>query len=114
MEKSPEEEFEQDRLASVERRQDIREKAEAWAREHWGDDPVCPMCKGTLWSIHEPVALSPMWVPPWPGATFPVCPATCGTCGYTVFISLIMAGILEGRVVDEVLGSDSESDRETA
>jgi len=85
-------------------REEIRAKAQAWVEEHWGKDTVCPMCGGGHWGLYEPVALRPYGAPPFRNAVFPACPASCQKCGYTVFLNLLVVGLVEGYSDEEPSG----------
>jgi hypothetical protein len=92
------------REEAAKKRAALRDRTSEWLTEHWSSDgSPCPFCKGSDWSVHEPVGMQPYGFPPFEGAVFPTCPITCTTCGYTVFIDVLATGIMDATEAAEAV-----------
>lgn len=60
---------------------------------------TCPMCGSNRWAVHAyvPVELSPRIEAVWGGQVLPSAGIVCQTCGNTVLVNLIVAGVLKGK-----------------
>jgi ribosomal protein S27AE len=93
----------------AERREQEGKAGVKWLQEKWGDDKPCPYCGGVAWSVAPPVYLvhnnhDDLYRSP------PMLVVRCGTCGHTMFIDAIIAGVVS-REEFEALGEttpDSE------
>src|SRR5438132_1304548 len=81
---------EQIEQARYELNQAFIQAAISWLVEVWGHERPCPYCGHPHWSIGTPfeVALTDG------GSLSPHFPVMCSTCGNTVFINAILAGLL--------------------
>jgi hypothetical protein len=77
-----------------------RQRADAWFAEKWHHGP-CPVCASRDWEVANNLGQIPNLLPfgPHGGNTVPVLIITCNTCGYTVPINAIVAGILSALPV---------------
>jgi hypothetical protein len=74
-----------------------RDVAEAFIRERW-TNPLCPFHGPTTWEFDETLAeVRPYYGPGQTilgGGAWPLISVMCGTCGYTVLLNAIKAGVL--------------------
>ena len=68
-----------------------------WLNGKWNTPKGCPICKQNNWGVSESLALLPRLIKDAmdaPNLVYPVFLVTCGTCGYTMFINALIAGLL--------------------
>jgi predicted nucleic-acid-binding Zn-ribbon protein len=74
-----------------------KERGMEWLNKNWHTPKACPICKQNNWAVSESLALLPRLVKDAmeaPNLVYPVFLVTCGTCGYTLFINALVAGLL--------------------
>jgi hypothetical protein len=80
---------------------DQQEQVLRWLHEHWGEDPICPFCKGNDWGIADRVfgvmEGGPQGMFNLAGASIPLVPVTCSTCGYTAMVNALVTGVVTKR-----------------
>jgi hypothetical protein len=79
-----------------------REKAERWLQEKW---PIsaCPFHGPTVWQIGNLVQTIPYSGGDFNlgGPTYPLLSVICMTCGYTVFVNAVIAGVVSSSSPSE-------------
>ena len=79
-------------------------KVNAWLDEHWKGDRACPVCKNNRWGVSQEVMELRNFLRQngrlvtGDEAVCPIVTVVCGTCGYAMFFSAIMMGLVEGQV----------------
>jgi hypothetical protein len=61
---------------------------------------TCPMCKKSNWEVHGPVTLSLGGGSEYsaaPGQNLPCAAIVCQSCGNTLIVNLVVAGIVRAR-----------------
>jgi hypothetical protein len=69
---------------------ELIQRAIEWLTQKWGPDPACPYCGGRGWEVGTPVEVRLLSG----DAMSPAVPILCDTCGNTVFINAIRAGLI--------------------
>src|SRR2546430_1015867 len=66
-----------------------------------GPPPTCPICSSSQWAIGDhlvqPVTLGPARAPQLGGYAYPQAMVISTTCGYTMYINAVLAGLVEVR-----------------
>lgn len=77
--------------------EEVKAKVAAHIEKTWTKN--CPMCGSNRWAVHAyvPVELSPRIEAVFGAQVLPSAGIVCQTCGNTVLVNLIVAGVLKGK-----------------
>lgn len=71
-------------------------QAQKWLNEHWTTQ-ACPFHGPTRWQLNIQMTSTPVYTPGRTvlgGSVFPFLVVVCAICGYTVFVSALVVGVL--------------------
>lgn len=99
--------------------QETREKIIHWLNEKWRGSKFCPICGSSNWAVGEILGEIREFkggALVLPGQLFPLVVVTCQTCGNTVLLNAIVAGIVKApppqAPVAQTPGPSSEPSQE--
>lgn len=81
-----------------------QERVVSWLQARWGVTPECPFHGRTSWQIGETLVQTVQYSPSGflvGGLVYPLIVVTCSTCGFTVLVNAVLAGIVQPTATPE-------------